>query len=139
MRRRLLLVGVGLVGLLCVGFALFVWLTTPTPGVTWENYRRLRIGMSARDVKALLGARYLRVVGSAISDNEYLIEEREEVCETLGGTRCWRGEELAIYLTFDEADRLTSGEAFRGQVARHGIPLLTDETFLDRIRRLLPW
>ncbi len=54
-RRRLLLV-VGAVVLLGVaGFFLFLWLTNPTPGVTWDNFRRLRKGMSERNVEAFLG------------------------------------------------------------------------------------
>lgn len=54
MGRRRLLLGVGAVVLLG-GLALFHWLTAPTPGVTWDNFRRLRKGMSARQVEALLG------------------------------------------------------------------------------------
>jgi hypothetical protein len=56
MRRLRLLLGVGAVPLLVVaGFGLLLWITRPTPGVTWENFHRLRCGMSERDVKRLLG------------------------------------------------------------------------------------
>jgi hypothetical protein len=69
MRRRRLLLVVGAVALLGVaGFVLLVWLMSPTPtpgvttptpapvpGVTLENFLRLRKGMSTRDVEALLG------------------------------------------------------------------------------------
>ena len=55
MRRRRLLFGVGALALLGVGFALLTWLSTPTPGVTWENFRHLRRGMSVGDVEAVLG------------------------------------------------------------------------------------
>jgi len=55
-RRRRLLLAVGAVSLLGVaGFALSLWFTSPTPGVTWENHRRLRVGMALSDVKALFG------------------------------------------------------------------------------------
>jgi hypothetical protein len=55
MRRRRLLLAVGMVVLLGVaGFGLH-WLTRPTPGITWDNFRRLRKGLSAKDVEALLG------------------------------------------------------------------------------------
>jgi hypothetical protein len=54
-RRRWLLV-VGAVALLGVaGFHLLIWLTISTPGVSLENFRRLRHGMSERDAEALLG------------------------------------------------------------------------------------
>jgi hypothetical protein len=56
-RRRLLLIVMAATLLVIAGFALFRWLTTPAPppGVTLENFRRLRRGMSLSEVEALLG------------------------------------------------------------------------------------
>ena len=52
MSRLRLLMSVGAVALLgMAGFALLLWYFTPAPGVTWENYRRLRPGMSARALR----------------------------------------------------------------------------------------
>jgi hypothetical protein len=93
MRRHRLLLITGAVALLGVaGFCVLTWLTSPTPGVTWENFRRLRLGMSARYVEALLG-------------KPFRVAERTDC-----SIRFWRGEEVGIYLAF-EADALVSGDA----------------------------
>jgi hypothetical protein len=122
-RRRLVLLA-GAVALLGVaGFTLFLWLTTPSPGVTWENYRRLRIGMSAGYVEALLG-------------------EPRVVNKWGDGTtsKIWWNEEVRIWLSFD-ADGLTFGVAFTPELGEYPsfVYLHTDQDFLDRIRRLLHW
>ena len=124
MRRRRLLLTVGAVALLGVaGFAMFIWLISPTPGVTLENFRRLLEGMSTTDVEALLG-------------------EPSKVRESLRGTtRCWQGEEVGIDLLFD-ADRVLFGIAVPPQPpGRFGLAeyIRVDESFLDRIRRWLHW
>ena len=121
MSRRRLLSGFVAVALLGVaGFALLTWLMKPTPGVTWENFRRLRSGMSARDVTALLG-------------------ERHGVYNQIAW---WRSEEVVIELIF-MVDKLTSGKAFparqdyiAGTGEKH---VRRDESFLDLIRGPLHW
>jgi hypothetical protein len=128
MRRRKLLLGAVAVALLgVVGFSLFLWLATPTPGVTWENFRRLRAGMSARDVERLLG--------------QPLEVEEAGRCTI----RLWQGEKVKISLTFEE-DVLGSGEAFPPQSPRYGLMIgpvehmrPAEESLLDRIRRWLHW
>jgi hypothetical protein len=122
MRRRRLLLGVGPPALLGVaGLALFLWLMTPTPGVTWENFRRLRVGMSAREAKALLGEGY------------------EELKRPNTTDRFWWGEDVVISLSFD-VDRLWAGHAFPPDfITRHVEYIRPHESFLDRIRRLLHW
>jgi hypothetical protein len=124
-RRRRLLLAVGALALIGVaGFAFFLWLTSPTPapGVTWENSRRLRAGMSVRDVEALLG------------------KPSPEVTEIVGGGtgRWWRGEEVDIELVFD-ADRVLFGVA--SSQWKYGRPRIEyirpAESFLDCIRRWL--
>ena len=123
-RRRLLILmsAVALLGM--AGFALNLWLTTPTPGVSMENFRRLQIGMPASAVYALLGDPY------KVSEGDF-----EGATE-----RLWGGQEVEIILVF-KRDRLFGGVASPpgqhavGHVER--VPM--DETFLDRIRRLLHW
>ena len=126
MSRRQLLPGVGAVALLgAAGFALAVWLTRPAPGVSWENYRSLRAGMSTRDAEMLLG-------------------QPQEVFEWPEGwtTRYWRSEEIVMSLVFDAGPRLTYGKACspgreHGPDPAEDLP--TDQSLLDRIRRWLHW
>jgi hypothetical protein len=126
MRRRQLLLSLAAMVLLGVGgVVLFLWLTTPAPGVTWDNFRRLRAGMSSKKVASLLG-------------------ERGDVTHQFDGTlqRVWHSEEVTIYLNFDPTDQLLTGTAIpRGMMASHypreEVP--TDEGFLDHMRQLLPW
>ena len=117
-RRRLLLFSAGAVALLgLAGFVLFLWPTTPAaaPGITRENFRLLRKGMSACDVTALLG----------------------EAHEVHGLERVWRGGEITIWLTFADL-RLWSGMANVPRAPTEDVECLrTDETVLDRIRRWL--
>ena len=107
MRRRRLLLGVGALALLgMVGFGLFLWVTNP-PRVTLDNCRRLRQGMSVRDVEALLG-------------------EPNEVNKYAHCTfRVWRSEEAEIAVIFDTADQVWYRPSF------------WEHSFLDRIRRWL--
>jgi hypothetical protein len=108
---------------------LFLWLTTPTPGVSLANFHRLRFGMSPRDVEALLG------------EPCRVAEHRE------GSIRLWRGEEIEIRLVFEadglefgDADRLAVGIAQNWETATptdHVEYLRPYESLLDRIRRLL--
>ena len=130
MRRRLrLLLGVGAVVLLGVaGFALVLWLISPTPRVSMENFRRLRKGMSERYVEALLGKPY--------KVTEWAFE---------GSTRrLWRSQEVVIELVL-VADRVESGAAFPPAFTGEGFnigPLeniSTEASLLDRIRRWLDW
>ena len=95
MSRPRLLLGVVVVALLgVVGFVIILWLTTPAPapvpGVTWEDFRRLREGTSVMDAEALLGIPW------------HVLKYPDHTV-----TR-WRGEEVVIELDF-HADRLTFG------------------------------
>jgi hypothetical protein len=118
MRRRRLLLGAGAVVLLGVaGFSLFLWLTTPTPGATWENFHRLRKGMSLSDVKALLG-------------------EPDEMLPIFT-SKHWETNDIVIILSFDTDQRLLQGLAHTAY-QRGPIKNIPDEvSFLDRIRRWL--
>ncbi len=135
MRRRKLLLAVGIAALLGVaGLILFLWLTTPAPDDTWENFSRLRIGMSAVDVEALLGKRY-----ETTRPTYYWTTMELPSGST---SRFWRGQDVEIGLTF-VTDRLVRGIAvFPDRL----IPLGSisglehvryEESLLDRIRRWL--
>ena len=130
MRRRRLLLGVGAVVLLVAGFVL--WITRPVPAVTWENFHHLRLGMSLRAVKALLG-----------EPNEQRIA-MERVGIPASGILTgliWRGEEIVIALRFDQ-DRLYFGNAASREEdfgAGHVELVPPDNSLLDRIRRWLDW
>lgn len=170
MSRRRLLILMGAATLLTVaGFVLTLWITSPTPGVTWENFRRLRQGMTEKDVVALLGE----------SSKPDVVRFGDGHIPT--HLRRWRGEEVVIYLDFSQhvvigfPDDLKDGIAFPpalamkfdeamenillawhqkrislakerqrlyadlSSVARQGQVLWRDEPVLDRIRRLLHW
>jgi hypothetical protein len=49
------LIAIILFALGAMGLVLVRSLTTPKPGVTWENYHRLRLGMSLGEVERILG------------------------------------------------------------------------------------
>ena len=130
MRRRWLLLVVGAAALLGVVESALVicWLTTPPPAVTWENFRRLRKGMSERDVVGLLGE-----------------SEQPDVKEGRWTGRLWNGENVTISLGFEEGV-LDSGSAFPLQPLGQGFikgPVEkirpAEESFLDRIHRWLLW
>ena len=115
MSRRWLLLGVGVVGLLVAGFALFSWLATPAPipGITWGNFLRLRMFMSVKDVEGLLG-------------------EKHQTHKTPTYTQeFWGREDEAIISVCFVKDRLWCGRAVRpGSSFGEDVPC----SLLDRIR-----
>ena len=130
MHRRRLLLAVSLVALLGVAPCLYLWLTSPNPGVSLANFRRLQRGISLWDVKALLGEPHVTIrLQSWGNPGEGAT------------TRCWRDAELAINLTFNAGDTLMYGIAFpQGDLVNH-VPAeyfpRAEESLLDRIRRWL--
>jgi hypothetical protein len=118
MRRLLVVAGaLGLLGL--VGLFLVGSLLAPGPGVTRENFLRLRAGMRLAEVEATLGGR-----GSPIDGHG-----PEWSC-------VWQRETTEIVLRFDGQRRLVDGVAI-GEGWTESFP--SNEGFLDRLRRLLPW
>jgi hypothetical protein len=114
-RRRWFAAGIGVLLLATLGFVSFVCLTTPPPGVTLENFRRLREGMSKQEVASILGA-----------------PEKELYSRN---TQIWEAETLTVFLRFESEGALSEGLAMEDQA--YG--LTKDEGILDRIRRMLRW
>jgi hypothetical protein len=82
MRGRRLVLGAGALALL-LGAAgvVLAWFATPTPGVTLENYQRLRHGMTEREVQDVLGG-----PGEPIS--------------FFKGVKGWEGQEVDVFVVF---------------------------------------
>ncbi len=138
-RRRRLLLRVVAVALLSVaGFVLYLWLTRPVPGVaSWENYRRLRMGMSSSEVEALIG-----------KPHKTLKWEGDFLGRCTKGV--WRTKEIALFLIIDFDRGVIHGIASRpGQDGGADCPLdyvhfpseesFVIDSFPDRIRRWLHW
>jgi hypothetical protein len=98
-RRKWLLIVTALALLGVAGFFLFLWATSTAPvsGVTLENFRRLRVGMSSSEVEGLLG-----------KPQKTLKRDWENWDWTI-----WPTKEVAIYLLFDRDLLLWFGKASR--------------------------
>ncbi len=133
MRWRRLLLVVGAVALLgLAGLFLFLWLTSPTPGVTWNNFRRMRVGMSAKDVEALLGDPY--------DAHEFMLDGLDPL--PVAKCKYWRGKDVIIALSFDTADWVVAGEAAPREedfVNNCHVEEIRPENLLDRLHRWLHW
>jgi hypothetical protein len=140
MRRRRLLLVVGVVALLGVaGVALLTLLSgpAPTPAVTLENFRLLRHGISERQVEAFLGK---PEEASGPTSNTLPVRSG-----TYSGYLHWRDGNVHISLLF-QAGRLWQGQTVLRDPAKNladdrivASLRPAEESFLDRIRRLLPW
>src|SRR5215475_11121277 len=84
-----------------------VWLTRPAPGVTEENARLLRKGMTLEQVEQLLGSP---------GDTAWLKDPPEFYWYF------WCNDTLRVYAVFDDTDRLHSTYMSSGQS-----PFFTDE------------
>jgi hypothetical protein len=116
MRRRRLLLVVGAATLLAVaGYGLLRWLTAPTPGVTWENFRRLREGMTFQEVEALLGKPHKTDLIDGFTSLHYWGQ--------------WQSEEVGICLGFFP-QRLSHGTAFPPDVF-----MKLDKVKLDKVKK----
>jgi hypothetical protein len=139
-KRRLLIVAGALTLLGMAGFTLFLWLTTPPPGVTRENFRRLRVGMSLPAVEALLGgpktfSDYPRV---SVRENPPGAFRPEVILTYLGTKEYWvAGDGLTIEVDFDKGGRVDGGRACAAGMPDETIP----QGFrpLARLRQLLGW
>jgi hypothetical protein len=111
--------------LACLGLAVgwFVWLTTPTPGVTRENFDRLERGMTTVQVEAILGK----------PDYHTFSDDDDAICE-------WYGEKCsvdALFVRTATKPYMLRWACLETEEGYSWIP--REENLLDRLRRLLPW
>jgi hypothetical protein len=139
MGRRKLLLGVGTATLLVLaGHLLLPLLPRPGAGITPDNYERIQVGMTEKEVEAVLGAR----AGDYSGGRAYFpasehrpripraIRPRERGFGPDETLHMWAGDEVAVYVWFDGAGRAVD------KMLR---PLRPDGGPWDRLRRLLPW
>jgi hypothetical protein len=112
------------------GFAWFIGvITTPTP-VMWENFRRLRLGMSSSEVEALLG--------EPIKKDQYVrasdVLVNGKVKHIVGTQALWVNDEILISLRIDQGG-LYTGEAIDQRDKRHREYVPLPLCFHDRVRR----
>jgi hypothetical protein len=103
MRRKRLFLGVA--AWACVGLAAvwFVWLRTPTPGITSANLRRIEMGMTQQQVEDILGGPPMhRVEYPVIGVGGRPSRARPQE----GHLDRWCGDELSIDVLFDGQGRV---------------------------------
>src|SRR5579864_6841898 len=87
-RRRLLVLGLAGLPVGAAGLAVALVALRPEPGVTPENFRRLRIGMSEKEAEAILGGPGAR-----------------QIYGVMRPTKTWTGDGCVIWLAFNSSDR----------------------------------
>ncbi len=124
MSRRGVLLAVGALALLgLAGFVTFLYLTRPAPGVTPENFQRLRLGMTESQVEAVLGSAGEDYPGAPAGPDRVL---------------AWDGPGIEVVVYF------TKGRVSRGVLLRQdGTWVQTEDAdnlpWIDRLRLLVPW
>ena len=131
------------VGAVALGLLTVVVLTSPRPGVTRENYRRITYGMTLAEVQRLLGGEGEEVepmgntfVRPPLGMMRAIWATREE-WEPMGKTfvRTWRGDGLTVYVSF-QSGRVSQRAWMKDG---HGESEAPPEPFPARLQRLLPW
>jgi hypothetical protein len=140
-RKRLLLWAFVAVGVVSLGLLAVVVLTSPRPGVTQENYRRITYGMTLAEVQGLLGGEGEEpepmgntFVRPPLGMMRAIWAAGEE---PMGNTfvRTWREDGLTVYVSF-QGGRVSQRAWMKdGQGESEAPP----ESFLARLLRLLPW
>jgi hypothetical protein len=127
MSRRTFLLGIG-IAVVALAFAVTDWVVGPAPGVTEANARRIKPGMTLREVEAILGARGLCVWDGTSSTifrpHPYL----------------WAGPDARVIVEFTNGG--TAEEAWREQrVVRNGVTFQRSapSNLLARLRSWLGW
>ena len=113
-RRRVVLGVLATLGLAVAAVAVTLWALEPAPGVTEENARRLREGMSRARVEAIMGRPGLPA----------------------GGGQLWEEGGLTVEAIFVN-DALTEGAIWRDRLWERNIPPPAQLTILDRVRDFL--
>ena len=132
MSRRKLLLGVSVPALLVLAGLLLTLLPRPGAGITPASYERIRVGMTEKEVEAVLGVR----PGDYSGGRAYFpASPRRPGWPPLGSgrretLRMWAGDEVAVYVWFDDG-----GQAVDKMLR----PLRPDGGPWDHLRGLLPW
>src|SRR5262245_27155904 len=124
-RKLLLLLGIAGFGL-AAGYFVLDYALSPTPGVTRENYDRLRVGMSMQRVQAIMGRP---------ADDQHRSDGGKGPVDVYQ----WWGEGLAVNLIFDEDGTACDGTLVAGgtMLPEQVGGLQPRESFIEMIRRLL--
>jgi hypothetical protein len=101
----------GLAAVLCLR------LSTPAPGVTPENFERIREGMSVNEVEVLLGAKAIQAAFG----------------------KSWVGPTYHALVLFDEDGRARSGGIGKIDGSGHPRHLRDEPSLLGRLRCLFGW
>jgi hypothetical protein len=128
------------VGAVALGLLTVVVLTSPRPGVTRENYRRITYGMTLAEVEGLLGGEGQEVdsmgntfVRPPLGMMRAIWASRDPMGNTFVCT--WHGDGLTVYVSF-QGGRVTQRAWIKdGQGESEAPP----ESFPARLLRLLPW
>lgn len=118
MWRRILLGFVFVTGIGGATFSLAFWLTRPEPGVSVENYHRLRWGMNKAAVEHLMGD-----PGDHRGDGHY----------------CWSRPGYEIWVRYDPDDwRVDEANLYLGDLSVIAASL-PEPTNAELLRRMLGW
>lgn len=139
-RKRLLLWVFVAVGAVALGLLTVIVLTSPKPGVTQENYRRITYGMTLAEVQGLLGGEgeELEPMGNnfvrpPLGMMRTIWASREPMSNIF--VRTWRGDGLTVYVSFQGGGVSQRAWMKDGQGESEAPP----EPFLARLLRLQPW
>jgi hypothetical protein len=130
MSRRVYLLGVGL-ALVALALAFTDWVIGPTPGVTEANVRRIREGMAAKQVEAILGKP--NWCGAGFPGRGSPPEDRYQILGSPMAVWFWEtGSNERVMVHFDEAGLVVRvGHSFEAGAARTSL--------LNRLRAWLGW
>jgi hypothetical protein len=109
-----------------------VLLMPPRPGITRENYERLRAAMTLAEVEAVLGGppgNYSRLPDREAGLWALDPDDPEVSRQYFRGREVWVGQELAVAVWFNDHQRVVRKAAFE----------MPPENPLDRLLRRLPW
>jgi hypothetical protein len=124
MSRGVYLLGVS-IAVVALAFAVTDWVIGPTPGVTETNARRIKPGMTLREMEAILGARGVGMVDAPGS--------------TIFFSRYWTGPNGRVVVKLDLSASKAGGWELK--VARNGVSFerTASPNPLARLRAWLGW
>jgi hypothetical protein len=117
MRKRWLVVAGALALVGMASIMLYCWAVSPAPGVTEENFHRLRMGMTDREVEVLFGR--------PADDSSHR-------------QRRWNSEKAIVFVSLDEQGRVSHACIFDGNDQREPVGL-REVSLWDRLRAWLGW